>query len=73
MKGINHRSLLQNWDTVLHKLCEECSVYDVLSIVSENLKNDLKKIKSLSLNDEKIIKAIEKISEAMMLLNPEDS
>lgn len=64
---------MQNWDIVLHKLCEECSVYDVLSIISENLKNDLKKIKSLSLKDNKITKALEKISEAMELLNPENS
>jgi len=71
MRGINHRALLQNWDIILHKLCDECSAHDVLGIVVDNLKNDVKKLESLSMSPKKIIDAMDKIVEAMKILDPD--
>jgi gamma-glutamyl-gamma-aminobutyrate hydrolase PuuD len=71
MRGINYRSLLSNWDAIIDKLCEECSVHDVLSIIQQNLKKDAKRLESLSICPKKILEAIDKVGEAMVLLNPE--
>jgi hypothetical protein len=71
MKGINYRSLLANWDTIIDKLCDECSVHDVLGIITDNLQKDCKKLQSMSLSSKNIEEAIKKIKEAMVLINPE--
>lgn len=74
MKGINHRVLLQNWDAVLHKICNECSVHDVLGIIVDNLKNDIKNAELVSPQSQlcdNLKSALNRILEAMILLDPE--
>jgi hypothetical protein len=71
MKGINYRSMISNWEAIIEKLCDECSVHDVLGVVITNLKRDAKKLESLSICPKKILGAIDKVGEAMSLLDPE--
>ena len=71
MRGINFRSLLNNWDSVIHKLCEEVTTYDVLTIVRNHVGLIVKDLKKNKMNSDKAEKALKHLDEALSLLNPE--
>lgn len=71
MRGINFRSLLSNWDTVVHKLCEEVTTYDVLTIVKEHVKLIIQDLEDQKINSDKAKKALVHLEQALALLNPE--
>ena len=71
MRGINFQSLLKNWDTIVHKLCEEASTHDVLQIVYQHVQLMEKDFKSRKINAEKIEQASKLIEQALKLLDPE--
>lgn len=71
MRGINFRSLLHNWDSVIHKLCEEVTTYDVLTIVRNHVELMVKDLKQNKINSDKAEKALKHLDEALSLLNPE--
>lgn len=71
MRGINFRSLLQNWDTIVHKLCEEVTTHDVLNIVRDHVKLIVCDLEKNKINSEKAKKALKHIEEALILLDPE--
>ncbi len=71
MKGINYRSLLDNWEAVIDKLCEECTPYDVLEVVAKNVNNIIVLTEKLKVHNQHLKDAQAKIQEAMKLLDPE--
>lgn len=71
MRGINLRSLISNWDAVVHKLCEEVTTYDVLTICLEHVKLVQQEFEKNKINSTKQKKAIEHLKKALELLNPE--
>lgn len=63
MRGINYRSLNDNWVTVIDKFCDEKTPHDVLGVVAAHLKTTkvmVEKMGYRSDNLEYAIKEIEK-------------
>jgi glucan phosphorylase len=71
MRGINFQSMLKNWDSIIHKLCEEVSTHDVLEIVKNHIQLMVEEFNKNKLNSSKIEEALNHVSIALELLNPE--
>jgi hypothetical protein len=71
MRGINFQSLLKNWDTIVHKLCEEVTTHDVLSIVTEHVKLIVDDLNKNKIDSSKAKEALEHLKQAIKLLDPE--
>jgi len=71
MRGINHREMLSKWDSVIQKICDECTPHDVLGVVASHLNNVVKEKRRLNLCGRKEQLAIELIKEAMENISPD--
>lgn len=71
MKDINYRSMLQNWDTIIDKLCDELTPYDVLGVVAKHLEVSCKMCENLGYRNDREKDALKKINEARSLINHE--
>ncbi len=71
MRGVNFQSMLKNWDSIIHKLCEEVSTHDVLEIVKNHIQLMVEEFNKNKLNSSKIEEALNHVSIALELLNPE--
>lgn len=71
MRGINYRQLLSNWDSILYKLCEECTPHDCLGQIRLYLESSAKTAHSSGVQFAQINKAIKLIDEAMKCIDPE--
>lgn len=71
MRGVNYRQLLANWDTVIDKLCEECTPHDVLGVVKRHLERSSEDARRSGLNFGNIDKAIELLTGVMSCIDPE--
>ncbi len=72
MKGINYRILMNNWDAVVDKICDEMTPHDVLRVIADYIQRNIKESKKHKLNCDKLEKGHELIIEAMNQLNPEE-
>ena len=71
MRGINYRSLMANWEAILDKLCDEITPHDVLMVIVKHLQHTAEMSEKLAYKNDHIKKCIEKIEEAMALIDPE--
>jgi hypothetical protein len=71
MRGINFQSLIKNWDTIVHKLCEEVSTHDVLEIVTQHVDLIISDLEKNKYNTAKAIEAKNHLQKALQLLDPE--
>lgn len=71
MRGVNFQSMLKNWDSIIHKLCEEVSTHDVLEIVKNHIQLMVEEFNKNKLNSSKIEEALNHVSIDLELLNPE--
>jgi hypothetical protein len=72
MRGINQRELLNKWDLIIQKICEDCTPHDVLGVVVTHLNAVVKQKRSLKLSGRKEQMAIDLIKEAMEKISPEN-
>ena len=71
MRGINYKSLTQNWKAIVEKICEEPSPYDVLSVVVEHLNRTSKTAEKMGFKFQNINEAIDQIKAGMQKIDPE--
>lgn len=71
MRGINYRVMLQNWEPILQKFCEELTPHDMLDVICQHLQHTSDLSEKMSFKNDHIKKAIEKIKEGMALIDPE--
>lgn len=71
MRGINYKSLTQNWKAIVEKICEETSPYDVLSVVVEHLNRTSKTAEKMGFKFQNINEAIDQIKAGMQKIDPE--
>ena len=78
MRGINYRSLTQNWRPIIDKLCDEVTPHDVLDVVLEHLETTQDICVKMSMKSDNIDKAmshlkigISEIKKAMKQIDPE--
>ena len=45
MKGINYRILMNNWDAVVDKICDEMTPHDVLRVIADYIQRNIKESK----------------------------
>lgn len=78
MRGINYRSLTQNWRPIIEKLCDEVTPHDVLDVVLEHLQTTQDICVKMSMRSDNIESAIShlkigisEIKKAMKHIDPE--
>jgi hypothetical protein len=71
MRGVNYRFLISNWDQIVEKLCDEVTPHDILGIIQRHLVKTAEFSEKLSYKSDNLREAIQKIQEAMQLINPE--
>lgn len=65
MRGINYRSLNENWIAIIDKLCEEKTPHDVLDIVVEHLTATKLMTEKLGYKSDNLAYAIEEIKKGI--------
>ena len=71
MKKPNYVWMLQNWQQVVKKLCEECTTHDVLEVFCLHVDEMADQLDSAGMSSRKVREAASKIREALSLLDPE--
>ena len=71
MKGINYRVLMNNWDTVVEKICDEMTPHDVLRVVAKYVQQNIDESKKHNLTTSHLVEGHRKLIEAMIHLDPE--
>ena len=72
MKGINYRVLMNNWDTIVDKICDEMTPHDVLRVVADHIKRNINDSKKHKIPFSNLEEGHKLIIEAMNKINPED-
>jgi len=62
---------MREWNTIVHKICEETSTFDVLTVVLKHIEIMQKEFEEKKICSKKIEQAKEKIREALELIDPE--
>jgi hypothetical protein len=71
-KGYNFKHLLEKWDEIVLRLCEEVTPHDVLSVVKDYLKIVAHDFDQVGLEPTRFNKAIALIEQALEHINPTD-
>lgn len=71
MRGINYRSLVSNWESVIDKLCEEVTPFDVMNVVLKHVKNTAKICEDVNVPNKNLNDFIQQVEEALKLIDPE--
>jgi hypothetical protein len=71
MRGINYRSLLNNWEEIVEKLCDELTPHDILGVIANHLNKTADISEKMSYKSDHLREAVKKINEAMQMVNPE--
>jgi len=71
MKKINHRKLLENWDTVIMQLCDEICTHDVLNVVDQYLDGIRKEAARNKMPTFKLDQCREHLRKAINAIDPE--
>lgn len=71
MRKPNYAWLLQNWQLVITKLCEECSTHDVLELFCRHVEDVADELDAAGISSKNARQAGGKLREALALLDPE--
>lgn len=69
-KGYNFKHLLEKWDEVVLRLCEEVTPHDVLCVVRDYLKIVAHDFDREGLPPDRFNKAVELLDQALAHINP---
>jgi hypothetical protein len=71
-KGYNFKHLLEKWDEIVLRLCEEVTPHDVLSVVRDYLKVVAHDFDRADLDSDRFSKAVAFIEQALNCIDPTD-
>lgn len=71
-QGYNFKALVQKWEEIVHRLCDEVTPHDVLSAVKQYLDLVQKDFEKQNLNGERFKKASDLLEQVLKLLDPEE-
>jgi hypothetical protein len=69
-KGYNFKHLIEKWDEIVMRLCEEVTPHDVLSVVKDYLKVVAADFDKVGLDPDRFNKAVELLDQALAHINP---
>lgn len=67
----NYNWIMQNWQLVAMKLCEEVTSHDMLDMFISHVESSCVELDRAGISSKRRRKALEKLNEAKSLLNPE--
>lgn len=67
----NYNWIMQNWQLVATKLCEEVTPHDMLGVFVTYVESSCVELESAGISSKKRRKALSKLREAMTLIDPE--